>query len=91
MTLKQELTSTPGGLKLWQQEKTILAITESIFCEMNARGLTLETLASWVGVSVRRLSKMMDHETGFDIRLASDCLTVMGLQFSIGVEMIPKE
>lgn len=91
MTLKQELCSTAEGLRAWQQERTILAITELICGEMNDRGLSRETLASWICVSEASLSKMLNHETQLNVRMACNCLTVMGLQFTIGVEPISKD
>jgi transcriptional regulator with XRE-family HTH domain len=88
-TLTEELTSTPDALRLYQQERAILDVTELI-CELMERENTSRSkLARRLGRTKGYITQMLDGRTNMTIRTVADVMTALG--FSVRVQADPLE
>jgi DNA-binding CsgD family transcriptional regulator len=79
-SLRSELTSTPDGLRLWQQEKTILSITELICKNMKLQGVSRTELANRMQRTPGYVTQLLDGTANMTIRTISDAFTALGLE-----------
>ncbi len=89
--LKTRLTATPEGLKVWQQERVILELTELICEIMEGKGVSRAELAKMLGKTKGYISQMLDGTTNFTVRTISDVFTVLGYELVAGVERLESE
>lgn len=71
-TLIERLTATPEGMRLFQQERAILDVTELICQIMEEQGVTRTELARRLGRSKGYISQLLDGESNMTIRTLSD-------------------
>ncbi len=72
------MTAGQEAKRLFQQERTILDVTELICEEMNKQGITKAQLAKKMGVSRSAITQMLAGERNMTLRLVSDALFVLG-------------
>jgi transcriptional regulator with XRE-family HTH domain len=77
-TLSEQLTATPEGKRLYNQEKTILELTELICEVLEQTGVTRSQLAERLGKSKAHISQLLDGEANMTIRTISDIFTALG-------------
>ena len=79
-TLRETVTSTKRGLLVWQQERTILEITELICALMERDHFSRAELARRLKKSRGYVSQLLDGGTNMTARTISDVLTVLGYE-----------
>lgn len=82
MTLKDDICSTPEGRQVWQQERSIIEVTEMICRIMEENGITRTALAKTLGKSTSHITELLDG-SNLTIRKISDVLNAMGYEFVI--------
>jgi transcriptional regulator with XRE-family HTH domain len=76
-TLTEKLTATPEGMKLYQQERAILELTE-LLCEiMEGQGVTRSELARRLGKTKGYITQLLDGRTNMTVRTMSDVFGVL--------------
>ena len=73
-----ELTSTPEGMRRFQQERSILEVTELISVVMEARGVSRSELATRLGKSRAFVTQLLDGRANMTLRTISDTLGALG-------------
>lgn len=76
--LKDDICSTKDGLRNWQQEATILEVTEEICRCMNEASVSRLLLSVKTGHSIATIYEMLDDGAGLDVRTISDIFTALG-------------
>lgn len=71
-TLVEELTSTPEGMRLFQQERVILEATELLCQLMETRELSRADLARKLGKTKGYITQVLDGRTNMTLRTVSD-------------------
>lgn len=79
--LKDRLCKTKRGREVWQQERTILALTEMICQLMEDQGVSRPELARRLGKTDSWVTMFLDGRGKMNIRTISDVLTVLGMEF----------
>jgi hypothetical protein len=81
MTIKSEVTSTPEGLRLWHQERSIFETT-NLICElMDSLGVTRAELAKRLKCTKGYVTQLLDGSTNMTLRTVSDVFVALGRQF----------
>jgi transcriptional regulator with XRE-family HTH domain len=88
-TTKDELIKTREGLRLYQQERTILGVTELICEIMEQQDVSRAELANRLGKTKGYISQVLDGSANMTIRTMSDILTELGRQLKPGCELLP--
>lgn len=88
-TLTEQLTSTSDGIKRYQQERTILAVTEMLCAVMDKRNVSRAELATRLGKTKGFVSQILDGSTNMTIRTMSDILTELGHQLEPSAVALP--
>jgi plasmid maintenance system antidote protein VapI len=85
-TMVEELCSTPEGLAAFQQEKTILEVTELMCREMRLSGVSRAELAQRLGTSQSHVTMLLDGRRNMTLRTVADIMTALGreMQFRAG-------
>lgn len=78
----------PESRRLFEQERLILDITESICAVMNERDVSLSELARRLGCSASNVSQMLDGENNFTVRTVADILMALESRLTVKVERI---
>jgi transcriptional regulator with XRE-family HTH domain len=86
-TLTEQLTNTPEGRRLYQQEHAIQQVTDRICELMNNDTVTRSELARRLGKTKGYITQMLDGRTNMTIRTLADVMTA--LEYSIRVEAEP--
>ena len=73
-TLIDKLTATPEGMKLYQQERLILEVTELICELMEGAGVKKSELAERLGRSKGYITQLLDGRANMTLRTISDVL-----------------
>ncbi len=81
ITLREALTSTQEGQKKYQQERTILAVTEMICEVMEQEQISRVELAHRLGRTKGFVSQILDGTANMTMRTLSDIMTELGRQF----------
>lgn len=86
-TLTDRLTETEDGMRLFQQERTILEVTELICETMDKQGVCRSDLAKRIGKSKGYITQLLDGRTNMTLRTMSDVFVALGssLHFSEGL------
>lgn len=79
-TLTDKLTSTSEGLRMYQQERTILAVTEMLCEIMEQQNVSRAELAARLGKTKGFISQVLDGTANMTMRTMSDILTELGHQ-----------
>ena len=76
-TLVEKLTGTADGMRLYQQERAILEVTELI-CELMAeQNVTRSELANQLGRTKGYVTQLLDGRANMTVRTISDVLTAL--------------
>ena len=86
----EELTSTPEELLEFQQEKSILHITQRIWDLMEETGVSRAELASRLGKSRSFVSQVLSGRTNMTVRTLSSILTALGRDFRLEISPLGK-
>lgn len=72
-------TQTPEGMRLYQQERAILEVTE-VICElMDKQGVSRSDLAKRLGRTKGYITQLLDGRANMTVRTISDVFTALGL------------
>ena len=77
-TLTEKLTSTPEGMRLFQQERVIMEVTELICALMEEEHVFKADLAKRLNTSKANVTQMLDGRRNMTIRTVSDVLFHLG-------------
>ena len=77
-TLTEKLTSTPEGMRLFQQERVIMEVTELICALMEEEDVSKAELAKRLSTSKANVTQMLDGRRNMTIRTVSDVLFHLG-------------
>lgn len=77
-TLTQKLTRTAEGMRLYQQERAILEVTELICLLMQERGMSRSKLAARLGKSKGYVSQLLNGTRNMTVRTISDVFSLLG-------------
>lgn len=77
-TLTERLTSTPEGMRLFQQERVIMEVTELICALMEEEDVSKADLAKRLSTSKANVTQMLDGRRNMTIRTVSDVLFHLG-------------
>ena len=77
-TVVEEFTSTPEGMRSFQQERTILEITMLIRRLMKTDGVSKTDLANRLGKSKSYITQLLDGRTNMTLRTISDVMHALG-------------
>jgi transcriptional regulator with XRE-family HTH domain len=85
-SLTEAVTSTPEGMRLYQQERAIVEATELICEIMEEDGISKSQLAEQLGKSRSYVTQLLDGRTNMTIRTMSDvfCVLNRSLHFQDG-------
>jgi ribosome-binding protein aMBF1 (putative translation factor) len=72
----------------YRQERLVLDVTEIIAQEKERQGLSYKQLAKKLGMTKKRVKKLMSGERDMTIRQFSDFLTVFGLKIKIETKQL---
>lgn len=76
-TLTEKLTKTAEGMRLYQQERAILEVTE-LLCElMDKRKVSRSQLAKRLGKTKGYITQLLDGRTNMTIRTMSDLFVAL--------------
>ena len=83
-TLTEGLTKTPGGMRLYQQERAIQELTDLVCELMEEQQVDRSELARRLGKTTGYITQLLDGRTNMTVRAMSDVLTALGraLHFS---------
>ncbi len=77
-TLTEKLTKSENGMRLYQQERAILEITETLCRLMHEQGFTRTKLAHRLGKTKGYITQLLDGRTNMTIRTISDAFVAIG-------------
>jgi AraC-like DNA-binding protein len=83
-TLAEKITSTPEGMRAWQQERVIFEITERV-CELMEQqpAITRAELARRLGKSPAHVTQLLGGSANMTIRTVSDLFLALGRAVTI--------
>lgn len=76
-TLTERLTESREGMRLYQQERAILEVTELICQLMDEQEVSRSELARCLGTSKGYVTQLLDGRTNMTIRTISDVFTAL--------------
>lgn len=77
-SLTEKLTRDADGMRLYQQERAILEVTETLCQLMEEDGVSRSELAQRLGKSKGYISQLLDGRTNMTIRTISDAFVALG-------------
>jgi transcriptional regulator with XRE-family HTH domain len=80
-SLNKQVTSTPEGMRLWQQERVILEVTERICELMEEQGINRSQLADLLDKSRAYITQILRGNANLTLRSISDIYLALGRQF----------
>ena len=80
-TLRERLTSTPDGMRLWHRERSIFETTERLCELMKEQQVSRSELARRLGTTPGYVSQLLDGTTNMTISKASDVFLALGREF----------
>jgi transcriptional regulator with XRE-family HTH domain len=87
-TLLEEFVSTEAGMRRFQQERAISAVTGLISQAMDEKELTRAKLAAKLGTTKGWVTQLLDGDANKTIRTVADVLAVMGQELRIACQPI---
>ena len=79
------------GMKLFQQERLILEVTELLHSVMNEKKVKRSVLAKMLGRSRGRITQILDGSENLTLRTVADAFTAMGKMLCIKASDIATE
>lgn len=76
-TLTEKLTQTAEGMRLYQQERAILEVTELICQLMDERDMSRSELAKRLGRTKGYITQLLDGRANLTVRMISDIFTAL--------------
>lgn len=76
-TLTEKLTKTPEGMRLYQQERAILEVTELVCELMEEQDVSRSELAERLGKTKGYITQLLDGRTNMTVRTISDVFTAL--------------
>ncbi len=77
-TSVEEFVSTPDGMRLFQQERSIESVTGLICTLMENQGVSRTELARRLGMTPGRVTQLLDGESNKTVRTLSDMFVALG-------------
>lgn len=71
-TLTERLTATPEGMRLYQQERAILELTELVCEIMEEKGVSRSDMARRLGKTKGYVTQLLDGRANMTVRTISD-------------------
>lgn len=81
--LIDKLTSTPEGMRAYQQERVILDVTELICELMERQGVCKSDLAERLGTTKGYVTQLLDGRANMTLRKVSDVLCALGAKLDV--------
>jgi len=81
--LSDKITRTREEMRLYQQERAIMEVTELISGLMEEHGMTKAHLAKELGTSKANITQMLDGRRNMTIRTISDVLFCLGAALQV--------
>jgi len=85
MTLYDGFRSTEEGRRLLNRAALNVAVTESILERMQEEGVTRRTLSKRLGISKRKLNRLLNDERPLKLSMVADMLTALRCQLEVQV------
>ena len=79
-TLSEQLTASIEGRRLYNQERTILDLTELICQVLEETGVTRAQLAERLGKSKAHITQLLDGRANMTVRTIADIFTALGCE-----------
>jgi len=76
-TLTEKLTKTEEGMRLYQQERAILEVTELVCQLLDEEDVTRSELARRIGKTKGYITQLLDGRTNMTLRTISDVFTAL--------------
>lgn len=86
--LSDRMTRTPGEMRLFQQERAIMEVTELISGLMDEHGMTKADLARELGTSKANISQMLGGRRNMTVRTISDVLFLLDSALEVSAASI---
>lgn len=83
-SLIQELTETPEGMRMFQQERAIQDLTEMICNIMDRKQVSRTDLARRLGRSKGYITQLLDGRANMTVRTMSDVFVALGRAICFG-------
>lgn len=80
-TLVEQFVESPENMRLFQQERTILEITELLEDALSAKGISRAEFAAMLGKSKGWVTQLLDGEGNKTLRTIADAFAVLGFEF----------
>ena len=77
-TLTEKLTKTKEGMRLYQQERAILDVTELVCKVMDEQHVNRSELARRIGKTKGYITQLLDGRTNMTVRTIADVFTALG-------------
>jgi transcriptional regulator with XRE-family HTH domain len=85
-TYLESITADAEAMRLYQEERLIVAVTELICKEMNRKSIKRADLALMLDKSRGRISQYLDGERNMTLRTVADIFTALGLSLRVQAE-----
>jgi transcriptional regulator with XRE-family HTH domain len=85
-TYLESITAEPEQMRLYQEERLIVAVTELVCKELAARGMKQADLAAALQKSPGRVSQYLAGERNLTLRTVADIFTALGLRLKVDAE-----
>jgi transcriptional regulator with XRE-family HTH domain len=82
------LTIDPEEMRVFQQERLVVEITELMCKAMKERGIRRGQLAEQLDKSKGRISQILNGETNLTLRTVADVFTALGMTLTVSAEDI---
>lgn len=76
-TLTEKLTKTKESMRLYQQERAILDVTELVCQVMDEQGVSRSALAKRIGKTKGYITQLLDGRANMTVRTISDVFTAL--------------
>lgn len=87
-TYLESVAADPEQMKLYQEERLMVEVTELICRELKKQNLRRSELADKLGKSKGRISQYLDGERNLTLRTVADIFTALGFSLRVDVEPI---
>ena len=89
-TLTERITSSPQGMRIWQQERLVFEVTERI-CELLAeKGISRAKLASALGKGPSHVTQLLNGDANMTLHTVADLFWACGRAAHITDEPLEK-
>ena len=79
----EQVTATPEGRRLFEQERLILDVTEQMCTVLEEEGISRATLAERLGKSKAYVSQLLDGRANMTLRTVADVFHAMGRSLQV--------